>query len=163
MTQDPRPHGFRAEQAVPLKVVRLRPDLAGLPAYATPGAAGLDLTAALEEPLVLAPGRRQAVPTGIAIGLPPGTEAQVRPRSGLAFHHGVTLLNSPGTIDEDYRGEIKVLLINLGQDRHTVMPGDRIAQLVVARVTRLAVQEVPRTTDLGETGRGVQGFGSTGR
>ncbi len=132
-----------------------------LPAYESPGAAGLDLRAAVAEdqPLVLRPGSRAAVPTGLAIALPPGHEAQVRPRSGLALRHGVTLLNSPGTVDADYRGEIKVILINLGEEDFTIRRGDRIAQLVIAPVTQASWREVD---SLDETERGGGGFGSTG-
>ncbi|MFO1060188.1 MAG: dUTP diphosphatase [Dongiaceae bacterium] len=131
-----------------------------LPAYATPGSAGLDLLAAIAEPLTLAPGERRAVPTGIAIALPEGFEAQVRPRSGLALRQGVTVLNSPGTIDADYRGEIQAILINLGAGPVSLGRGERIAQLVVAPVTRIAWEE---TGALPATGRGAGGFGSTGR
>ncbi|MCR5347681.1 MAG: dUTP diphosphatase [Fretibacterium sp.] len=129
-----------------------------LPAYATGGAAGVDLRAS--ESCVIPPGGRALVPTGIRIALPEGYEAQVRPRSGLALKHGVTLLNSPGTIDSDYRGEIRVILINLGQEPFNIQPGDRIAQMVFAPVTRCVWDE---TKSLDETGRGAGGFGSTGR
>jgi dUTP pyrophosphatase len=138
----------------------LRPGLAALPRYATEGAAGLDLTAALEQPLVIEPGGRALVPTGLAIELPARCEGQVRPRSGLAFKHGVTVLNAPGTIDEDYRGEVQVLLVNLGAEAHVIQPGDRIAQLVVAPVLQV---EVIQVTDLVASNRGAGGFGSTGR
>lgn len=131
-----------------------------LPAYATEDAAGLDLLAAVAEPVELAPGARRLVPTGISIALPPGYEAQVRPRSGLALKHGVTLLNSPGTIDADYRGEVGVILINLGEAPFRLQRGDRIAQLVIAPVARLAWRE---SESLPESGRGAGGFGSTGR
>jgi len=140
--------------------VRLLSPLAKLPVYATEGAAGMDLAAALEAPIVLAPGARAAVPTGLAIALPRGHEGQVRPRSGLAAKHGVTVVNAPGTIDEDYRGEVRVLLVNLGQEPVTIAPGDRIAQLVVAPVTRV---DVTRVETLSDTTRGDGGFGSTGR
>jgi dUTP pyrophosphatase len=146
-----------------MQVFILRPGLASIPAYATDGAAGLDLAAALDAPLTLQPGERRAVPTGLSIALPRGHEGQVRPRSGLSSKHGVTCVNSPGTIDEDYRGEVAVLLINLGQVAHTIQPGDRIAQLVVAPVTRVAVSEVATADALGTTSRGDGGFGSTGR
>lgn len=131
-----------------------------LPDYASAGAAGVDLRAAThpDEPLVLPPMGREAVPTGLVIALPAGYEAQIRPRSGLALNHSVTCLNSPGTIDSDYRGEIKVILINLGGASFTVRRGDRIAQLVVAPVTRVRWIEGP----VGETARGPKGFGSTG-
>jgi dUTP pyrophosphatase len=145
-----------------LKVHRLDPSLAQLPSYASDGAAGLDLSAALAEPLTLAPGARAAVPTGLAIALPPRHEGQVRPRSGLSIKHGVTVVNAPGTIDEDYRGEVKVLLVNLGVEPHVIQPGDRIAQLVVAPVTHVDVREIA-IDELGDTSRGSGGFGSTGR
>jgi dUTP pyrophosphatase len=146
-----------------LRVHLLRPELAQLPSYATDGAAGLDLSAALDEPLTLAPGARTAVPTGLSIALPAGHEGQVRPRSGLALRHGITVANAPGTIDEDYRGEVKVLLVNLGDEAYVIAPGDRIAQLVVAPVTRVHVQQVAQAEDLGDTERGGGGFGSSGR
>ena len=128
------------------------------PSYATTGAAGMDLRSA--EALTLKPGARALVATGIAIALPEHFEAQVRPRSGLAVKHGVTVLNSPGTIDADYRGEIKVPLINLGTEDFIIARGDRIAQMVVAPVTTAELLEV---ADLGETLRGAGGFGSSGR
>ena len=131
-----------------------------LPGYASDGAAGLDLLAAIAEPVELAPGARKLIPTGIMIALPAGYEAQVRPRSGLALKHGVTLLNSPGTIDADYRGEIGVILINHGEAPFAIARGDRIAQLVIAPVTRLAWAESDR---LPESARGPRGFGSTGK
>lgn len=130
-----------------------------LPAYATPGAAGLDLAAAVAEPIVIAPGGRAMVPTGLAIALPVGFEAQVRPRSGLAARAGITVLNTPGTIDSDYRGEIQVILVNLGDAPFKVIRGERIAQLVVAPVTQLAWRATDRLPD---TARGAGGFGSTG-
>ena len=132
-----------------------------LPAYQTDRAAGLDLMAAVpsDQPLVLEPGAYTMIPTGIAVALPDGYEAQVRPRSGLAAKHGVTVLNSPGTIDADYRGEIKVLLINLGLVAFTIARGERIAQMVVAPVTRAEFRVVSK---LSETSRGGGGFGSTG-
>ena len=132
-----------------------------LPAYQSAHAAGLDLYAAVpaDAPLTLAPGARALVPTGIAIALPPGHEAQVRPRSGLAARHGLTVLNAPGTIDADYRGEVQVLLINLGGEAVTVTRGMRIAQMVIAPVTRAALRE---TASLDDTQRGKGGFGSTG-
>jgi len=133
-----------------------------LPAYATAGAAGLDLAAAVPEdaPLVIPPGGRAMVPTGIAIALPDGHEGQIRPRSGLAARHGVTVLNAPGTVDADYRGEVMVILANLSDETFTVTRGMRIAQLVVAPVTRVTLEEVD---DLDATVRGAGGFGSTGR
>jgi dUTP pyrophosphatase len=129
-----------------------------LPTYATEGAAGLDLRAAVSA--VLEPGARLLVPTGIAIALPHGHEAQVRPRSGLAVKHGVTVLNAPGTIDADYRGEIKVPLINHGHENFVITRGDRIAQMVLAPVSRAVHEEVDT---LDETARGEGGFGSSGR
>lgn len=128
-----------------------------LPAYATGGAAGMDVLAA--EDVTLAPGARQAVATGFALAIPPGFEIQVRPRSGLALKHGISLPNTPGTIDADYRGELKVILINLGSDDFAIARGDRIAQLVLAPVTLAAWNEVE---ELDETARGSGGFGSTG-
>jgi dUTP pyrophosphatase len=142
-------------------VVRL-PEAEGLPlpAYMTAGAAGADVVAALAEDLVLAPGARALVPTGLALEVPPGYEVQVRPRSGLAHRHGVTLLNTPGTIDSDYRGPLGVILVNLGSEPFVVRRGERIAQLVVAPV----VQAVFREADLlAASDRGQGGFGSTGR
>lgn len=130
-----------------------------LPAYQTALAAGLDLLAAVEDALVLEPGQRALVPTGLAMALPAGFEGQVRPRSGLAAKNGVTVLNTPGTIDADYRGEVKVILINLGQDAFRIERGARIAQLVVAPVIQADLIEVDM---LGETDRGTGGFGSTG-
>lgn len=129
-----------------------------LPAYATAGAAGMDVVAA--EDLILAPGARHAVATGFAIAIPEGYEVQVRPRSGLALKHGITCLNTPGTIDSDYRGEVKVILANLGGYPFTIARGERIAQLVAAPVQRAAFAEV---ATLDETARGAGGFGSTGR
>lgn len=129
-----------------------------LPAYATHGAAGMDVVAA--EEITLAPGGRHAVATGFAMAIPEGYEVQVRPRSGLALKHGVTCLNTPGTIDSDYRGEVKVILANLGQEPFPIRRGDRIAQLVPAPVLRA---ELTETDSLDETVRGAGGFGSTGR
>ncbi|MES2001933.1 MAG: dUTP diphosphatase [Pseudomonadota bacterium] len=129
-----------------------------LPAYATAGAAGMDVVAA--EDLVLAPGRRHAVATGFAIAIPPGFEVQIRPRSGLALKHGITCLNTPGTIDEDYRGEVKVILANLGDEPFAIVRGERIAQLVPAAVQKAQFAEV---SSLSESIRGAGGFGSTGR
>lgn len=143
---------------VPVQVLRHGEGLP-LPAYATAHAAGLDLLAAVEAPIVLAPMERRIIPTGIACAIPPGWEGQVRPRSGLAARNGVTCLNAPGTIDADYRGEIGVILVNLGQDSFTVERGMRIAQLVFAPVARIAWETV---SALDETERGEGGFGSTG-
>ncbi len=150
----------------PRVAVRLKrlPHAVGLPlpAYATPGAAGMDLRAAVPEsaPLTLAPGFRTLVPTGFAIALPDDHEAQVRPRSGLAIRDGVTCLNTPGTIDADYRGEVQVILVNLGQAPVEIRRGERIAQMVVAPVSRAVLTEVETLDD---TARGAGGFGSTGR
>ena len=130
-----------------------------LPAYATTGAAGLDIVAAVTEDLVLAPGGRSAVPTGLSMAVPAGHEVQVRPRSGLALRHGVTVANAPGTIDSDYRGEVKILLVNLGDADFTVSRGMRIAQIVLAPVTRADPKLVE---ELDDTARGSGGFGSTG-
>jgi dUTP pyrophosphatase len=137
---------------------RLRP-AAVLPRYMTEGAAGMDLASAAEGPVTLAPGQRLGVPTGWSMELPAGFEAQVRPRSGLALRQGVTVVNAPGTIDSDYRGEIIVLLVNLGQEAHTIAPGDRVAQMVIAPVVRAIVEEV---AELSQTDRGMGGFGHTG-
>jgi dUTP pyrophosphatase len=145
-------------EPVRVRVRRLREGVT-LPRYMTPLAAGLDLAASLDRDLVLAPRERATVPTGIAIALPPGYEAQVRPRSGLAARQGLTLLNSPGTIDADYRGEILVVLVNLGAEPVTVRSGDRIAQMIVAPVARIEWAEV---AELDETSRGGGGFGHTG-
>jgi dUTP pyrophosphatase len=133
-------------------------DLA-LPAYATPHSAGMDLFAALSASVTLTPGQRALIPTGIAIALPDGFEAQVRPRSGLALKHGISIVNAPGTVDADYRGEIGVVLINLGQESFTIERGMRIAQIVIAPYTRAGWSEV---TQLPTSGRGEGGFGSTG-
>jgi dUTP pyrophosphatase len=145
-----------------VRIIRLAhgKDLA-LPSYQSSLAAGLDLLAAVptDKPLSIAPGARALIPTGIAIALPDGHEAQVRPRSGLAVRHGLTVLNSPGTIDADYRGEIQVLLVNLGSESVSITRGMRIAQLVIAAVARAALREV---ASLDETARGAGGFGSTG-
>ena len=131
-----------------------------LPSYATAQSAGLDLKANLAEPILLRPLERAMVPTGLFIALPEGYEAQVRPRSGLAAKHGVTVLNSPGTIDADYRGEVCVILVNLSSEPFEIVPGERIAQLVVARFEQVSWEQVEV---LNETDRGAGGFGSTGR
>jgi dUTP pyrophosphatase len=130
-----------------------------LPAYETLQSAGMDLAAAIEDPMILSPGERAMVPTGLAIALPAGYEAQVRPRSGLAAKNGVTVLNTPGTVDADYRGEVKVILVNLGDAAFEIERGMRIAQMVIAPVTQAAFTEVDA---LPETARGTGGFGSTG-
>jgi dUTP pyrophosphatase len=147
--------------AIPVRRLPHSADLP-LPVAQTDHAAGMDLVAALPdgEPLVLEPLGRAAVPTGLAMAIPPGYEGQVRPRSGLALKHGVTVANAPGTIDADYRGEVKVILINLGETPVTIGRGERIAQLVIAPVT---VAELVAVTELSDTGRGTGGFGSTGR
>ena len=146
-----------------IAVVRL-PHAEGLPlpAYETPGSAGMDLRAAVpeQEPLTLCPGARALVPTGLSMAIPQGFEVQVRPRSGLAAKHGVTCLNTPGTIDADYRGEVKVILVNLGEEDFIIRRGERIAQMIVAAVAQAAWLE---TDSLDETARGAGGFGSTGR
>lgn len=143
---------------IAVSIKRVRPT--SLPCYMTEHAAGVDLHAALDSGFTLHPGERALVPTGIALEIPPGFEAQVRPRSGLALRHGIALVNSPGTIDADYRGEIGVILINLGSEPFTVNNGERIAQMVFARCQRVEFLEVE---ELGESGRGAGGFGHTGR
>jgi dUTP diphosphatase len=153
---------------IPLRIRRLRPQHGAeddgsflpLPRYMSPHAAGMDVVADIDASLRLAPGQRAAVPTGLAIEILPGFEVQVRPRSGLAFKKGVTVVNAPGTIDADYRGEVKVLLVNLGDEAVEIQRGDRIAQLVLAPVARAEIIEVD---ELSETERGGGGFGSTGR
>jgi dUTP diphosphatase len=148
-------------KAVPLRFMVL-PHGQGLPApsYQTENAAGLDLAAAVESAgILIAPGKRALIPTGIAIELPAGYEGQVRPRSGLAHRHGITVLNAPGTIDADYRGEVQVLLVNLGDEPFTISRGDRIAQLVICPVAHASLE---RVQDLSLTGRASGGFGSTG-
>jgi dUTP pyrophosphatase len=130
-----------------------------LPKYSTEESAGLDLRAELQSPIVLEPGQRSLIPTGLKIALPTGYEAQVRPRSGLAYKHGVTVLNSPGTIDADYRGDVGVILINHGSESFTIENGERIAQLIIAKFIQIDWDEV---LDLSNTSRGEGGFGSTG-
>jgi dUTP pyrophosphatase len=142
---------------IQVRIKKLRPT--SIPCYMTEHAAGVDLHAALESEFILHPGERALVPTGIAIEIPPGFEAQVRPRSGLALRHGIALVNSPGTIDADYRGEIGVILINLGSESFTVTNGERIAQMVFARYERAEFVEVE---ELGQSDRGTGGFGHTG-
>ena len=153
--------GERANPEIAVKVLAHGQGLP-LPAYATEHAAGMDLRAAVPEdqPITLHPGDRRPVPTGLAVAIPPGFEGQVRPRSGLAFRHGVTCLNSPGTVDADYRGEVMVILINHGAEAFVVRRGERIAQLIVAPVVQARWAEVD---SLDETVRGGGGFGSTGR
>ena len=145
-----------------LRVHRMRAD-AVVPRYKTSGAAGMDLAACLATPLTIPPGGVARVPTGLQIALPAGHEGQVRPRSGLAARHAVTVLNAPGTIDEDYRGEVQVLLINHGSEAFTIESGDRIAQLIVTPVTQAEIEVVEDEAALGDTERGDGGFGSTGR
>jgi dUTP pyrophosphatase len=130
-----------------------------LPCYMTAEAAGLDLQAANEQPVIILPGRRALIPTGLQLAVPAGYEAQVRPRSGLALRQGICVLNSPGTIDADYRGEVKVILANFGKEPFIILPGDRIAQLVVAQVARAEIREC---RELPSTDRGGGGFGHTG-
>jgi dUTP pyrophosphatase len=146
-------------QQVSVRIMRVRED-AQLPKYMSEGAAGMDLAASLDADVTIAPGKRALVGSGVAIALPRGYEAQVRPRSGLAYKHGVTVLNAPGTVDEDYRGEIKVLLINHSDEPFVVKNGERIAQLVIASVERVAF-DVQLSLD--ETVRGAGGYGHTGR
>jgi len=149
-----------SEVRVPIVRVRAAAEPLPLPRYMTPGAAGMDLLADLEADVTLEAGDRRLVPTGIALALPPGFEGQVRPRSGLAVRQGLTLLNAPGTIDADYRGEVQVLLVNLGREPICIRRGDRIAQLVVAPVARVTWQEAGALTP---SERGAGGFGSTDR
>jgi len=143
---------------VPVKRLAHGQDLP-LPSYATAQSAGMDLLAAIDDPISLAPGKRAMVPSGLAMALPAGFEAQVRPRSGLAAKHGITVLNTPGTIDADYRGEVKVILINLGDEEFVINRGERIAQVIIAPVTQAQWVEKEELT---ETARGDGGFGSTG-
>jgi dUTP pyrophosphatase len=135
---------------------------APLPRYMSPGASGMDLHAVLAEPLVIYPGKRGVVPTGLTLAIPEGYEAQIRPRSGLALEHGITVLNAPGTVDSDYRGEIKVILVNLGDQAVEIRGGMRVAQMVVARVEKAEFVEVPEAENLPGTGRNDGGFGHTG-
>jgi len=147
---------------VKVRITRVTPDAADipLPAYATPGSAGMDLCAAVEGEVVLKPGETILVPTGFAIALPQGFEAQVRPRSGLAAKHQIGILNAPGTIDSDYRGEIRVILTNFGREDFVIRRGERIAQMIIARYARAAWEE---SDGLDATARGAGGFGHTGR
>jgi dUTP pyrophosphatase len=142
-----------------LGIKRVGPLQVPLPAYQTAGAAGLDLCAALAEPVVLAPGQHRLFPTGICVEIPDGFEGQVRPRSGLALRHGITVLNAPGTVDSDYRGELGVVLVNHGPAPVEIKPLDRIAQLVIAAVVKVELEVVP---SLSETDRAMGGYGSTG-
>ena len=145
---------------IQIRVQRLHSEDLPLPRYMTAGSAGVDLYAANMKPIALAPGERVLVPTGLAIALPLGYEAQIRPRSGLALRHGITLLNTPGTIDSDYRGEIQVIVINLGQGEYIMNRGERIAQMVINRIEQAELIEVE---ELSNTGRGSGGFGHTGK
>ncbi|HMO60435.1 MAG TPA: dUTP diphosphatase [Ferruginibacter sp.] len=149
---------FAAMQKITIKVVNQSGN--ELPSYATEGAAGMDLRANIETPITLQPLERRLVPTGLYMEIPMGYEAQVRPRSGMAINHGITCLNTPGTIDSDYRGEIKVILINLGSQPHTIQQGDRIAQVVFNKIETAILQPAEVLTD---TSRGAGGFGHTGR
>lgn len=156
-----KPHGDPGDdESVSVLVSRLpgNPELP-LPAYATLGSAGADLAACVESPVLIDPGDRLSVGTGLRIALPPGYEAEIRPRSGLAARHGLTLMNAPGTIDSDYRGEVRVLLVNLGREPVTISRGDRIAQMLIRPVSRARFQEA---ATLPETPRGEGGFGHTG-
>ena len=144
-----------------LRVYKMRPE-AVVPRYETSGAAGMDLAACLDTIMTIEPGGTARVPTGLRIALPPGHEGQVRPRSGLAARRSVTVLNAPGTVDEDYRGELQVLLVNHGPDTFTIEHGDRIAQLIVAPVVQVEIDTVNDEAALGDTERGDGGFGSTG-
>jgi len=130
-----------------------------IPAYQSDEAAGVDLSASIEQPVKILPWEREIIPCGISISMPRGLEAQIRPRSGLAFKHGITILNTPGTIDSDYRGEIKIVLINLSKKEFLIQPKDRIAQMIFSEVTQVNFKEVD---DLDSTNRGIDGFGSTG-
>ncbi len=147
--------------SISVQILRVRAGFEDLPlpSYESSGAAGMDVRAAISEPIVIGPGERTIIPTGIAFALPEGYECQVRPRSGLAFKHGISMVNNPGTIDADYRGEVKVLLINHGEVPFSIERGERIAQLVVARFEQVSWKEV---SALDETSRGTGGFGSTG-
>ena len=148
-------------ESLTVKIQRLRSDSNNqLPCYMTTHSAGLDLYAELSEDIILSPGERALIPTGIALELPDGYEVQIRPRSGLALRHGITLVNSPGTIDPDYRGEISVIVINHGKDQFRISSGDRIAQMVFSRFIRAIFTEV---SELGTTIRGEGGFGHTGK
>lgn len=153
---------FGVSQVPTIKIVRLRPDRdqdIPLPRYMTPVSSGMDIYAALETDLRLEPGDRSLIPSGFAIAIPEQFEAQIRPRSGLAAKHGIGIINAPGTIDADYRGEVKVAVINLGKEAYTICRGDRVAQMVIQRVYQAHFQIV---TDLGDTGRNTGGFGHTG-
>ncbi len=156
----PTKRGAGLEQRVVVRIMRIEEghDLP-LPAYASSGASGMDLRAAVREPITLEPGEIRLIPTGIAVSIPEGYEAQVRPRSGLALRHGIGMVNAPGTVDSDYRGEIGVILVNWGKEPFLVRRGDRIAQMVIARTCRVDLEEVSR---LDNTSRGAGGFGHSG-
>jgi len=151
--------GFTSASPVVLKFKKLAHFKGELPSYQTEGASGLDVRACLDEPISLAPGERALIPTGLSLEIPNGYEVQVRPRSGLAIKKGLSLVNTPGTVDADYRGEVKVILINLGQESFVIQDQERIAQLVVCPVIQATIE---LSEDLTETGRGAGGFGSTG-
>ena len=159
MRRDPDDDWFEDEGATPLLRVRKKSPLVRLPEYETSGAAGMDIRAFIDRDISIAPMGRAKIPTGLFMEIPSGYEAQVRPRSGLAARSGVTIVNAPGTIDSDYRGEVEVLLINFGNEPFTVKNGDRIAQMVISPVIRAEISEVDT---LSETERGTGGFGSTG-
>ena len=146
-------------QSAPVLLVKKKDERVALPAYETDGASGMDLRAFIESDVSIAPLQRARIQTGLYVEIPKGYEAQVRPRSGLAARHGITILNAPGTIDSDYRGEVEVILVNFGTDPFFVRSGDRIAQLVISPVTQAVVSEIEH---LSETNRGAGGFGSTG-
>ena len=147
-------------ETIKIKVKRLDSRrVSPLPAYASTGSSGCDLRASVETPITLNPGEVKLIPTGLAISIPPGYEAQIRPRSGIALKHGVGMVNAPGTIDADYRGEIGIILINWGKDPFVIQQGDRIAQMVIARVCHAEIREVE---ELDETERGAGGFGHSG-
>ena len=148
------------EKAITIKVKRLDGNHLPLPTYISEGASGLDIRASLKKPVVLKPGDIALIPTGLALSIPQGFEAQIRPRSGLALHHGIGMVNAPGTIDSDYRGEVGIILINWGKESFTVQSGDRIAQMVVARTHRA---KFVLTEALDDTERGTGGFGHTGK
>ncbi len=159
---DPRDQidGSRTSSGCDVQVIECTLDEGAVaPAYASSNSAGADLRAHISEPITIRPGQRRSIPTGIRLSIPQEYEGQVRPRSGLAFRHGITVINAPGTIDPDFRGEIKVLLINHGQDEFSILPGDRIAQLVISPIVRPKYKQM---TELSDSDRGVGGFGSTG-
>ena len=146
-------------EKITLKVKRIKNSALSLPAYETEGSAGMDIRAALDEDVTLEPGDIKLIPTGISISIPMGYEGQIRPRSGLALKHGIGMVNSPGTIDSDYRGEVRIIMINYGKKSFTVKHGDRIAQMIIARVCSAVLEEV---SELDSTGRGQGGFGHSG-